>query len=272
MFYSFVLLLPRSHRAFIAHRKISSRCIQKMAIHSANEQSTKSNVVVTGAFAGLTATFTPTGSLIPIPEHLIPKELIEWGQAPSCLEIIVSERFQETTIERQTISIYPAIGCAVDNLHTSKAKESIPWTENASIDNIIAMDYGIGKEMTRTETIFALPNNHRYRIIIDLFNKQIQSPIRVNLERRTSTDCTKCTIADGGGLDGRTVSRLLGEELNSGKHFSDEFVSQMDDGDVRLPRGLAFTINGDSLTIKYEDLSITRIFNDDGSVELGLIK
>ena len=274
MFYTFALLLPRSHRALVVHRKTSFRYIQIMAIHSAKEEAShdKENVLVSGVFAGLTATFTPKGSLIPVPEYLVPKELLEWGQAPSCLEVIVSEDVQETTIERQTVSIYPAIGCAVDNLHTSKAKESVPWAKKASIDNAIAMDYGISKETTRTETIFALPNDHRYRITIDLFNRLIQSPIRVNLERRTSTDYSKGTIADGGGLDGRTVSRLLGEELNSSNRFSDEVVSQMDDGDIHLPRGLSFAFNGDSLTIKHENLCITRTYKDDGSVEIHFIK
>ena len=45
-----------------------------------------------GDFAGLAATFNPgDGTFIPIPEHLIPESLLEWGQEPKCLEVLVSE-------------------------------------------------------------------------------------------------------------------------------------------------------------------------------------
>ena len=69
--------------------------------------------------------------------------------------------------------------------------------EEASLASIIAMDYPLNNDKktttTRTETIFARPNNHRLRIILDhwrMVDRQmimIQSPIRVNLERRTSS-------------------------------------------------------------------------------------
>jgi hypothetical protein len=270
MLYSFLLILPRSCR-FIAHRHTSFRRAQMMALHSVakEEQSTESvTALISGDFAGLTATFSPTGSLIPVPEQFIPTSLLKWGQEPSCLEVIVSETMSEGMIERQTATVYPAVGCDVDNLATSKTTHSIQWTEKASSDTAIAMDYGLNNEKTRTETIFALPNNHRLRIILDLVERQIQSPIQVYLERRTLTEFTKVAMADSGVLDGRTVFKLLGEELNSGKKFSDEKVEQMDDGEVRLPRGLSFALDGCSLIIQHENQKIKRIYKENGSVAI----
>jgi len=243
-------------------------------MHSvSNGAATQSDpTLISGDFAGLSATFSPEGFLIPVPQHLVPEALLEWGQAPSCLEVIVSEQIlaDERTIERQTVTVYPAVGCGVDNLDTSKVIECIRWDSKASSDAAIAMDYEISDKKVRTETIFALPNNHRLRLILDLINQQVQSPIRVNLERRTSTTSTRGTISDGGGLDGRTVSRLLGDELNSGTQFSDEVVEQVNDGTIRLPRGISFALNGDSLTIRHENQSIMRSYRKDGSVAIDI--
>ena len=49
----------------------------------------------------------------------------------------------------------------------------------------------------------------------------IQSPIRAVLDRQTSLTSTSGTRADGGGLDGRTVSTLLGDRLRSAKTFAE---------------------------------------------------
>jgi len=74
--------------------------------------------LVGGDYAGLSATFDAHGKLIPIQEHWIPESLLEWGQAPWCLEVLVSEDVDATT--RQTVTILPETGCAVDNLETIK--------------------------------------------------------------------------------------------------------------------------------------------------------
>jgi hypothetical protein len=276
MFCSFLLLVPRSHALVSASSfRRSSQRIALLHV-AANEPQpttgsasscTTSAAFLSGDFCGHAATFTPTGRLIPVPEQLVPKALLEWGQQPSCLEVIVSETPLQGTLERHTVTVYPSAGCGVDNLDTARTSETIAWTQRASSDAVTAMDYPWNSGSTRTETTFALPNQHRLRFILDIKLGHIQSPLRLYLERQTLTESTRGTIADGGGLDGRTVSRLLGDELKT--KFSDEVVEQANDGVVRLPRGLTFTWDGrSSLIIQYENQKIQRLYKDDGSVEI----
>ena len=59
---------------------------------SVHHSSLLASSLMGGDYAGLSATFSAiTGELIPVPEYLVPKVLLEWGQGPSCLEVIVSE-------------------------------------------------------------------------------------------------------------------------------------------------------------------------------------
>jgi hypothetical protein len=259
-----------------------------------------------GDFAGLAATFHPgTGEFIPLPEHLIPPSLIEWGQEPKCLELLVSEDLiehdygdddddDEATMKRVTTTVLPDTGCAVDNLETIKAVDEIDliaqwssrnvmkqnqqqeeedssededdndwderryWDENA----VVALKYPlIGKTNNnnndddnnnenelRLETIFGLDDGttttarHRLRVVIDLqiqiggSNNEnenedddndgsiiigVQKPMMIIMERRTSSISSGGTISDGGGLDGRTVSLLLGDRLRGSQSFVD---------------------------------------------------
>jgi hypothetical protein len=210
-----------------------------------------------GDFAGLVATFNPgDGSFIPIPDHLIPPSMIEWGQIPKCLEVLVSEEFWPTTasssgevsnvdddgeeiLRRITTNILPDTGCSVDNLETIKAIDEIDlssrWDSNedpsidGSTNNVVGLQYSVGDDEIRLETIFELEGGggYRMRVAIDLMIPSldtiaIQSPTVLTLERRTSSVSSGGTISDGGGLDGRTVSMLLGERLQSSKTFVDD--------------------------------------------------
>ena len=306
-----------------------------------NNEESDSTSLIGGDFCGHVATFTPQGRLIPVPEHFVPKVLLEWGQHPSYLEVIVSEETtmmlsqqqqqqegEETTtvttttaalqsqqpygktllLERHMVTIYPSVGCGVDNLDTTKTSETLLWTHQLSTKDVMAMDYQSYKHnnnnnddstiITRTETIFALPNQHRLRFVLDMKlgntnnnNNNIQSPLRMYVERQTSTVSTKGTIADGGGLDGRTVSTLLGKDdvlltttttTTTSKVDSDDERRIMvesppgeDDNDdgvvvVRLPRGLTFAWDEErsSLTIQCKNQTIQRFYKDDGSVQM----
>lgn len=83
-------------------------------------------VPVGGDFVGRSATFHPqTGALIPIPEYMIPKSLLQWGQAPTSLEVFTSENvnphpvhFDARHLTRQTWTLYPATDCGVENIQT----------------------------------------------------------------------------------------------------------------------------------------------------------
>jgi hypothetical protein len=196
---------------------------------------------VGGDFAGLQAKFSPSdGSLIPIPEYLIPKALVEWGQEPTVLEVLVSEEKDEDEdafLKRQTITVFPAIGCGIDNLETQKSQESFPkelshWSQHS--DSAAALDTTLssseGSCLHKTETIFSLPDSHRIRVGLTLkvqkmndgVSHEIQSPIVIYLERQTSATSSHGTRADGGGLDGRTISNLLGGWLKAMVSFGEK--------------------------------------------------
>lgn len=192
-----------------------------------------------GDYACLKATFSPTdGKLIPVPEHLVPNDLLEWGQEPSSLEVLTSEDLEEDgqgLTFRNTITVYPAIGCAIDNLDTSKATETFSkettrflqpsdsaWVMDSTENSITNSPH----KTLRTETAFSLPDSHRIRIGLILEEQEggykLQTPILCFLERRTSESSTQGTRADGGGLDGRTVSTLLGDWIKKQLSFAEK--------------------------------------------------
>mmetsp|Transcript_8388 Transcript_8388/g.20096 ORF Transcript_8388/g.20096 Transcript_8388/m.20096 type:complete len:354 (+) Transcript_8388:114-1175(+) len=196
-----------------------------------------------GDFAGLAATFNPgDGSFIPIPDYLIPESLREWGQEPKCLEVLVSEDIHEDEndeahmMKRVTTKILPDTGCSIDNLETMLATDEIDlesqWKSDGDDDgvqDIVGLQYPLGEDKLRVETIFGLEGEYgvdRVRVAIDLIPCQedfaIQSPMMLTLERRTSSISSGGTIAEGGGLDGRTVFMLLGERLRASTTFVDE--------------------------------------------------
>jgi hypothetical protein len=185
-----------------------------------------------GDFAGLSATFNPIdGSFIPIPVHLVPEALVEWEQEPKCLEVLVSEDMKdnESKMERNTITVIPTTGCGVDNLETMKKKDIIDLKSMNGDENtkVVGIQYPTGDESFRLESIFGLDGGYRMRVVLDLIKSETsilfpKSPIHLVLERRTSEESSGGTRADGGGLDGRTVSELLGKELTRAKTFVEE--------------------------------------------------
>lgn len=196
-----------------------------------------------GDFAGLVAKFSPSdGSLVPVPVYLIPEELLEWGQEPSALEVLVSEEWNEESPEqfrRQEITVLPAIGCGVDNLETTKSetvfeKEQTAWSQPS--DSTLILDTTTSSDETTTlqrlETQVSLSEAHRVRVSFNLkienndaTSYEIQSPIILQLERQANTTSSHGTRADGGGLDGRTVFRLLGDRLKNSHSFAERKFS-----------------------------------------------
>lgn len=187
-----------------------------------------------GDFAGLAATFHPgSGAFIPVPEHLVPDALLDWGQEPKCLEILVSE--EETVVENQemlqrnTITVLPSTGCSIDNLETIRVDDQIDVSsKHGKSTNVVGLQYQVGKAngALRLETVFGMANGYRMRVLLDVVPSvstfAVQSPMVLALERRTNTVSSSGTIADGGGLDGRTVSMLLGEKLRQSKTFVED--------------------------------------------------
>lgn len=206
-----------------------------------------------GDFAGLAATFNPgNGAFIPIPDYLIPDGLKEWGQEPKCLEVLVSEDVyndendENNVMSRVTTTVLPDTGCAVDNLETMLATDEIDLesqlrsdeSNDDGVEDIVGLQYPLGEDKLRVETIFGLPDEFgvdRIRVAIDLIPSEddfaVKSPMMLTLERRTNSISSGGTIAKGGGLDGRTVYRLLGERLQSSKTFVDEPVMSYENSD-----------------------------------------
>jgi len=200
-----------------------------------------------GDFAGLTATYDPIdGSFVPIPEYLIPDELTEWGQEPNCLEILVSEDItlgennQEHTMTRATTTILPCTGCSVDNLETTLAKDEIDFeslirsieNDGQGVGEMVGLQYPLVNDNLRVETIFGLEEEEgtdRIRVVIDLIPSHegfaIKNPMMLTLERQTSSISSGGTISKGGGLDGQSIYRLLGERLRRVTTFQEEPLS-----------------------------------------------
>lgn len=234
-----------------------------------------------GDYAGHSATFSSSdGKLIPVPEHLVPESLIEWGQIPSCLEVLSSEDVAVASagdeigiqLQRGTVSVLPEVGCGVDNLDTMRtvltlqlsstsgstasASDGIrtgqffAFAENEDEDDddddddcrqVLAWQ----TEMTplrdasriKLETVFSLPSEappideddgdkksfeRRIRVSFEATpsERKISSPISVISERRIRDTSSNAQWGVGGGLDGRTVSKLIGKESVT-KPFAD---------------------------------------------------
>uniref|UniRef100_A0A7S3VCY4 Plastid lipid-associated protein/fibrillin conserved domain-containing protein n=1 Tax=Chaetoceros debilis TaxID=122233 RepID=A0A7S3VCY4_9STRA len=153
--------------------------------------------------------------------------------------------------ERNVVTIMPEVGCGLDNLDTMKNQQFIP-NENvntislkdvkahAQVQAQAQAQVGVATAFLtdakrRVECIFVVQEDNkdsdngdyddntsisvststttRYRISINLHeNNQLRSPIDMTKERKTSDESSKGTIAKGGGLDSRTVARLIGKE------------------------------------------------------------
>jgi len=215
---------------------------QHIRMHATTQTS-----VYGGDFAGQSATFSPSnGKVILVPEHLVPSSMVEWGQIPSCLETITSEdpiileednddlhkTVRQKNFERNSVQIMPEVGCGLDNLDTMKLKEFIRKYEEFHFDKLGLDGVSVGTSFirkNRLEIVFCFINQgedhnmERIRVGINLSPNtkiQIKSPIDVIKERKTSSQSSQGKIADGGGLDARTVSSLIGRD-NANKPFSE---------------------------------------------------
>lgn len=192
--------------------------------------SSANGLAMGGDFAGLAATFNPgSGAFIDVPQHMVPDALLEWGQEPKCLEMLVSEETTDGTLKRNTITVLPGTGCSIDNLETVRVDDEIDLSSKyGKGTNVVGLQYEIGDKngALRLETVFGMADGYRMRVLLDVVPSAssfaVMSPMVLALERRTNTVSSSGTIADGGGLDGRTVSMLLGEKLRKSKTFAEE--------------------------------------------------
>ena len=199
---------------------------------------------VVGDFAGLSADFTPSGDLIPIPEHYIPKSLLEWGQEPSCFEVLLSENPDNS---RQIVTVLPETGCAIDNMDTLKNEQNIePLNLETTTEDeacpaprvAVVRDVSTAPATDKVclEATFWDPTSfeedmfHRTRVLVTLQHDKedgpstfkLANPVRIIMERFVTSKSTKGTIADGGGLDGQRVSKWLGPYLRKRHSFAEK--------------------------------------------------
>ncbi|GAX12411.1 hypothetical protein FisN_2Hh242 [Fistulifera solaris] len=191
-----------------------------------------------GDYAGYHVTYDIDGTHISVPEFYVPQALLEWGQAPSALEVIVSENEDDT---RHVLTVLPETGCGLDNLEVLQRRETLGtplWKTN---ENIAASVY---VSSSRLECVFAQPNNHRSRVVLncDVSTGSLQKPISLYLERKISETSTEGRRADGGGLDARSVSGWVGPELRALESSLNQFCIPTNlaalDGNIKHAFGL----------------------------------
>jgi len=248
---------------------------QTQKLFSTSSFTSSSLSILGGDYAGQSANFSCIdGKLIPVPEHYVPESMVEWGQVPSCLEIIVSEDLHtgatastentsastSTTasfsnhhiLERTTVTVMPEVGCGLDNLDTIKKKDEVPiglyhtyemdhvkvstaFVEESKsyIECIFAQEMELNEEKRQGDNDNDNDNTEkrmrrtRVRVNLQDSSNELKSPIEIIREHKTGEKSSHGTIADGGGLDARTVTQLVGTK-NISKPFCDEKASTVE--------------------------------------------
>ena len=198
---------------------------------------------VRGEYAGHLANFdAKTGKLIPVPDHLVPDSLIEWEAVPETLEVLTSDEIRfsedEVVLDRVEVQVMPEVGCGLDNLDTMIKKTSLVMKEGSgTVFSSDSLSFAtcipnnskvLPPVLKRDEPYFTVDcvlaqkhdddeddsNNDisRYRILFNVLpnSPELFGQISVTKERRTSSEPTSGAISVGGGLDARTVTRLIG--------------------------------------------------------------
>ena len=221
-------------------RCTSSSASTQLWNSNSNNPSLKFLNSIKGDWAGHLANFdAKNGKLIPVPEHLVPEAMIEWDAAPETLEVLTSDDVQMDNdggmiLERVEVQVMPEVGCGLDNLDTIVKKSCFNmWmnmNDNLSYQSFItcnfdAEDSGSLVMFVPGEPFFTVAcvlasdgfseedGLSRFRISFNVIPQscEVLGQISITKERRTSLDPTDGAISKGGGLDARTVTRLIGE-------------------------------------------------------------
>lgn len=200
----------------------SSKLSSNAAVVSSSTLAETTTIVGNGDYVGLSATFSSSsndinnggvGKLIPVPEHLVPESMIEWGDIPTYLEVLSSEDIitldhddssddkKEQKLERTVITVLPEVGCGIDNLETTEKVEEfhlqqheqsdsrfVTWKETAQEHEVVALDKSTeigGVKVLNIETIFQVDSE----VVITDDNNEDTAPAAQseNNEEQTST-------------------------------------------------------------------------------------
>lgn len=219
--------------------------------------------------------------VIPVPDHFVPDAMVEWGQVPNTLEVLTSEimahNIEENSIEitRCEIQVMPEVGCGLDNLDTiiKRSSSLVPDGNYLSFDDgsLVYMEVNNSRVSNDNEPsiqlVFILNDDNncdvdeedecRLRVTLHILpaSRKIaaKSPSVIR-ERKINSVSTDGDIAKGGGLDARTVSRLIG--LNGRPVFVDEPTPDIstekctalanDDAALLLPSRLYISVTNSS--------------------------
>jgi hypothetical protein len=179
-------------------------------------------------FVGLLASFdASTGVLVPLPDYYVPSAMKEWGQVPSVLEVLTSSGGSHDRL--QTI-VLPETGCGIDNLETIMAKETIKplAVQHGGLPGSLAALVTRSKASTVEYFEATFPheiaedeksNKYRCRVSFPIGSdsKRIKMVIERFIEEDDGSSNKMVAEITGGGLDGQSVARWLGPQLNSGK-------------------------------------------------------
>jgi len=207
-----------------------------------------------GDYAGVWINIDKNGDVDPLPDHHVPAAMKEWDQAPVCYEVITSEDsiIEDAIYNRRIITILPETGCGVDNLEVLKSEvrlqevASYRFQDDEGEEEGTAQCFfaplrgGIDPEWL-LDIIFDANSNqvtdHRVRlgIIVKRLSESgqdtnhvwevstvpapgLSSPFFITWERQFNKTSSSGGLAKGGGLDGQSVSRWIGDNIE--KHFS----------------------------------------------------
>ena len=92
----------------------------------------------------------------------------------------------------------------------------------------------------------------RLTINMDQSSNQIKSPIDIVKERKTSVQSSRGQIADGGGLDARTVTSLIGKS-NVNKPFTDRNVLSFEEASEESSTFLHTFVLPGNVLLEYDD-------------------
>ena len=205
-----------------------------------------------GDWVGLMATFSPTdGRLVPVPDHLVPQSMLDWGDVPTYLETLTSEDLsspgEETALQRVAMTVLPEVGCGVDNLEVTKKIESFSaqhsrfsaWGEPNTATCVASIEQRTEKS-SAFEVIFEFEpkaddeesETHRRRLRIAITvevdgdgSYSLSKLINMYVERLSTVQSTQGMAWSGpasnsGGLDARSVTQAIGRGIIGGDSFS----------------------------------------------------
>eukprot|EP00965_Chrysotila_dentata_P054573 1811263-Pleurochrysis_carterae.AAC.2 len=107
-----------------------------------------------GEWAGWMCSFSAkTGALQPVPDALVPKASLEWGQIPNGFESLASEALMQSSstvnvVKRRSVKVMPEDGCMAENVGAEICEKELravsPGVEGAALAAAIDLRDSIG--------------------------------------------------------------------------------------------------------------------------------